>query len=334
METDVDYAGHDLQPVQGRAAADPQACCALCATVPACKFWTWQSAAACYLKDSMAGSHAYPGATSGTSGTPGPPGPPAPPNPGSNCTAFTWHDKTQGAFALMCALQEGAHVNTWKQGSAEPGHYSGICNHAARSDSGSREDVDQTEAATLQSYGGVMRSPMEWPVPGQGNGRYPRGAVQPAAGLPRSQGLQCRRKGVPEIPAAASLLYVDYGVGSDTGAGSKADPLKTIAAALAKSGSLPAPRTIFLTGSSTHYLKGTVRLTASHSRLTIASLCDSHDARECKDAVVSGGALLDTHDLLISQMPSELSIVPPHELKVRVFFLCVCRCRVQADLVS
>ena len=80
MQANTDYAGHDLQPVQGRAAANPQACCDLCSKVAGCHFWTWQSATACYLKDSMAGAHAYPGATSG-SGPPGPPAPPPPPPP-------------------------------------------------------------------------------------------------------------------------------------------------------------------------------------------------------------------------------------------------------------
>ena len=58
MQANTDYAGHDLQPVQGRAAANPEACCELCSKVAGCRFWTWQSATACYLKDSMAGVHA------------------------------------------------------------------------------------------------------------------------------------------------------------------------------------------------------------------------------------------------------------------------------------
>ena len=124
----------------------------------------------------------------------------------------------------------------------------------------------------LQSFGGVMRPSSLWPVAGQGNDGYPRGALRPADGPPRAHGLKARRHGVPELPAAASALYVDYASGSDNGAGSKAAPLKTIGAAVAKAQSLPAPRTIFLTGASTHYLTETVRIKAAHSQLTITSL--------------------------------------------------------------
>ena len=117
-----------------------------------------------------------------------------------------------------------------------------------------------------------MRPSSLWPVPGQGNDGYPRAALRPADGPPRARGLNARRRGVPELPAAASALYVDAASGSDSGAGSKAAPLKTIGAAVAKAQSLPAPRTIFLTGASTHYLTETVRITAAHSQLTITSL--------------------------------------------------------------
>jgi hypothetical protein len=206
------------------------------------------------------------------------------------CTAFTWHDSTTGSFATDCyVITSGAK---WSQGSAEPGHHTALCTPSAGSTNVSRVPVQHQEEPALQSYGGIIRPSSLWPVPGQGNDNYPRGGLHPADGKPRSQGLPGKRHGVPEIPAAASMLYVDYGAGSDTGAGSKAAPLKTIAAAVAKAQTLPAPRTIFLAGTSTHYLSETVRITAEHSELTITSLPPPQQGQgqEVGEAVVSGGA--------------------------------------------
>eukprot|EP01047_Picozoa_sp_COSAG01_P022506 COSAG01_NODE_1338_length_10666_cov_79.971231_8_plen_614_part_00 len=198
----------------------------------------------------------------------------------AKCTAFTWHDKTTGSFATDCYLiTSGA---TWSQGSSESGHHTALCTPHSRA-TAHVAAVQQQEEPALQSYGGIMRPSSLWPVPGQGNDDYPRGSWRPADGKSRSHGLLSKRQGVPEIPAAASILYVDYGAGSDTGAGSKTAPLKTIAAAVARASSLPAPRTIFLTGSSTHYLSETVRITPKHSQLTITSLSGQ------EEAVISGG---------------------------------------------
>ena len=195
----------------------------------------------------------------------------------AKCTAFTWHDKTTGSYATDCYLiTSGA---TWGQGSAEPGHHTALCTPAGSPDVG----LQTQEEPVLQSFGGVMRRSSLWPVPGQGNDHYPRAALRPADGPPRSQGLNGKRQGVPEIPAAASTLYVDYATGSDTAPGTKAAPLKTIAAAVAKAKSLPAPRTILLAGTSTHYVAETIRITAEHSELTITSVPGQNEV------VVSGG---------------------------------------------
>jgi hypothetical protein len=87
----------------------------------------------------------------------------------------------------------------------------------------------------------------------------------------------------PGVDAASlSDLYVDYGAGSDGAAGtSSSAPLRTIAAAVAKSTSMAAPVTIFLVGTATHYVEDTIKLTAAHSGLTITG--------SNTDAVVSGG---------------------------------------------
>ena len=200
--------------------------------------------------------------------------------------AVTWHDKTTGSFASDCYLiTSGAK---WGQGSAEPGHHTALCTPA-----GAPSEEEQEEPPVLQSFGGVMRPSSLWPVPGQGNDGYPRGALRPADGPPRARGLKARRHGVPELPAAASALYVDYASGSDNGAGSKAAPLKTIGAAVAKAQSLPAPRTIFLTGASTHYLTETVRIKAAHSQLTITSLPGQVSRRH--DNLTSGVWLAPLH---------------------------------------
>jgi hypothetical protein len=201
------------------------------------------------------------------------------------CTAFTWHDNTTGSFATECyVIESGAK---WSQGSAESGHHTALCTPAT----GSTDAIAQQQEPALQSYGGIMRPSSLWPVPGQGNDNYPRGGLRPADGKSRSQGLTGKRQGVPEIPAAASTLYVDYGHGSDSRPGSKAAPLKTIAAAVAKAQSLPAPRTILLTGTSTHYLSETVRITAEHSELTITSAPEQQgqQGQQAAEAVVSGG---------------------------------------------
>ena len=50
---------------------------------------------------------------------------------------------------------------------------------------------------------------------------------------------------------------------------------------------MPAPRTVFLMGTSVHYLSDTVAITAAHSELTITSLPGS--GQEAPEAVVSGG---------------------------------------------
>ena len=192
-------------------------------------------------------------------------------------------DGDTGSYATDCyVITSGA---AWSQGSAESGHHTALCTPAGVHIPLMPPNAQEEPA--LQSFGGIMRPSSLWPVPGQGNEDYPRGSLRPADGKPRSQGLAGKRQGVPTIPAAASTLYVDYGAGSDTGAGSKAAPLKTIAAAVAKAQSLPAPRTIVLTGTSTHYLADTVRITADHSELTITSLPGQQGQEE--EAVISGG---------------------------------------------
>jgi hypothetical protein len=85
----------------------------------------------------------------------------------------------------------------------------------------------------------------------------------------------------------ASRLYVDYDKGDDNNTGSKAMPLKTVAAAVQKAPTLRAPRTIFLASSGTHYLdSGTVKLTPAHSNTTITSMDNN------SSAVVSGGKVI------------------------------------------
>ena len=125
----------------------------------------------------------------------------------AKCTAFTWHDKTTGSFATDCYLME--HGDKWSQGTPLPGHHTALCTPA-----GSTEEISQDEEPVLQSYGGVMRSPNVWPVPGQGNDDYPPGSQRPADGATRGETLLRKRAGVPDIPAAASEVYVDYGSGT------------------------------------------------------------------------------------------------------------------------
>lgn len=168
-------------------------------------------------------------------------------------------------------------VHPWSQFVAQFDHYSGLCNH--------RDEHGRTrrpaKPPVLQSYGGRLRSPLVWPVPGNGNDLIPpQGYLDPAAGSRRSRRL---RRGTSPVVASVSVLYVDFGAGDDSAVGSSAAPLKTITAAVNKSAGMPAPRTIYLTGTSIHYVQTTVMLTTANSDTTITA------APGVPDAVISGG---------------------------------------------
>ena len=84
---DVDFQGHDLQPVRAIPATDGAECCRFCANRTGCVAWTLQPADGCnsahnccYLKSSAMASRRFKGAISGTIG-PLPPAPPAPAPP-------------------------------------------------------------------------------------------------------------------------------------------------------------------------------------------------------------------------------------------------------------
>ena len=66
-------------------------------------------------------------------------------------------------------------------------------------------------------------------------------------------------------------------------AGTATTPFKTIAAAVSKAASIPAPRTVFLAGTTVHEVHETVVLTPQHSSTTIMP------ANSDSSAVVSGG---------------------------------------------
>ena len=177
----------------------------------------------------------------------------------------------------------------------QDGHESGLCNHGHRAAPPAQGAAfvghfgPGTPApmggGPVQSYGGRLRSPLVWPVPGNGNDRYhQQGYLDPGAGAARSEGLRGHRRGfaAPAGASASSGVFVDYGAGSDGNAGTSIGaPLKTIAAAVAKAAGMAAPVTVHLVGTSTHYVADTIKLTAAHSGLTITG-GDS-------DAVVSGG---------------------------------------------
>ena len=75
----------------------------------------------------------------------------------------------------------------------------------------------------------------------------------------------------PVLQHAAASIFVDAAMGSDTAAGSKTAPLKTVEAAVAKARKAAgAPSTIVLRGG-TYYLKDTLALTAADSGLTVES---------------------------------------------------------------
>lgn len=128
--------------------------------------------------------------------------------------------------------------------------------------------------ATMGQHGAVW--PTDYPDPGY---------LHPSSQSPkRDQGW---RAGVPPLPqptAGRSTLYVDATRGSDSNKGDSAgNALRTLAAAVARIPSLPAPRSILLATGAAHHLNKTIRLGAEHSD-TIISPADSDD-----DAVVSGG---------------------------------------------
>ena len=177
----------------------------------------------------------------------------------ATCAAFTWHDATVKGYAHFCyhVLDFGA---PWSHVRADPGHFSGICHH---------------KAAVAEEL--VSEAP--WP-----SDYAPPGYLHPADQAPsRDRGW---RAGVPPLPQpeAGSTLFVNAITGSDFNTGTSAnDALRTVAAAVAKVPSLPAPRFILLATGGTHYLNETIRLGAEHSSTTIAN-ADAHG-----DAVVSGG---------------------------------------------
>lgn len=87
----------------------------------------------------------------------------------------------------------------------------------------------------------------------------------------------------PQLPTAASELFVDFAVGNDSAAGTKLAPLKTIAAAVHKVPALTAPRTIWLVGEGVHQVAKRVVFGPEHSHLTIANIDPA------TPAIVSGG---------------------------------------------
>ena len=207
----------------------------------------------------------------------------------TTCNGFTWHDSHQSGYANYCFFTSVAHP--WSQYTSQTGHESGLCNHGHGRDSSSSNHKELmfvghfgpgtpapaalSEGGTpVQSYGGVLQSPLVWPVPGNGNGQYhTQGYLDPAAGKRRSDGMLGRRRGVAAAPTSGdgpANLYVDYGAGNDSAAGTSATaPLKTIAAAVVKAGTMPAPVVVFLVGTSTHYVADTIKLTAAHSGIAI-----------------------------------------------------------------
>ena len=176
----------------------------------------------------------------------------------ATCAAFTWHDDTVKGYAHFCyhVLDFAA---PWGHVRADPGHVSGICHHKAVAEE--------------------LESEAPWP-----SDYAPPGYLHPADQAPsRDRGW---RAGVPPLPQpeAGSTLFVNAITGSDFNTGTSAnDALRTVAAAVAKVPSLPAPRFILLATGGTHYLNETIRLGAEHSSTTIAN-ADAHG-----DAVVSGG---------------------------------------------
>jgi hypothetical protein len=198
----------------------------------------------------------------------------------STCAGFTWHDKTTGSFYKWCFFVLNP-ANVWARAIVEAGHDSGICNHG-------KLHPNLREAETF--FDRLASGPSEPPSWG-----YDKAYVRPSTNPPRSTGW---RAGVPQLPApasAASEVYVDYVAGSDSNDGSKESPFKTIAVAVAHSTSVPAPRTIYLETSGTHYVKAPIMLSAEHSGTTITSAPISSSASSSSDAsgaVVSGGVPL------------------------------------------
>ena len=72
----------------------------------------------------------------------------------------------------------------------------------------------------------------------------------------------------PRAPLASSAVYVSYATGSDTAAGTATQPLKTIAAGLAATARLPAPRQVLL-HAGLHTVAATLVLGAANSHTTI-----------------------------------------------------------------
>jgi hypothetical protein len=163
--------------------------------------------------------------------------------------------------------------NVWSRAITEAGHDSGICNHGA--------ELDPNLQQADRFFDRLTSGPSEPPSWG-----YDKAYALPSTNPPRSKGW---RAGVPQLtPAAgaASEVYVDFVKGVDTNDGSKASPFKTIAAAVAHSASSPAPRTIYLESSGTHYVSAPITLSSAHSGTTITS--SDRDI----GAVVSGGLSL------------------------------------------
>lgn len=188
----------------------------------------------------------------------------------TSCAAYTWHDSTVKGYQHFCYFVDA--TAPWSHVRADPGHFSAICRHTTEQPPPPPTPPPLQPAAKL------------WP-----DSYAPRGYLDPAA--QSSQRDRGWRGGVPALTAAAagSTLYVDQVHGIDSSSGTTpGTALRTLAAAVAKVPSLPAPRSILLSGGR-HRLNESLRLTTEHHDTTIAPI----DSDDDDDAIISGGVALD-----------------------------------------
>ena len=189
-----------------------------------------------------------------------------------SCGAYTWHDKTCGGYAFDCyfIVEPLGGCPPWSKVRTDPGHYTGICNHGKGATSATGNPAARSSPPTPTSSGAT--------------------AAQGAADGWRAE--------VPRPTAAAtgSTLFVDSVHGDDTGSGTEAAPLRTIAAAVTKVAGLTPPRSILLQGDAPHIISETIRLGAEHSHTTIAPASSQSGAASTvfsnTETIVSGGIKL------------------------------------------
>ena len=90
----------------------------------------------------------------------------------------------------------------------------------------------------------------------------------------------------PSFPTSGSALYVDFAKGSDSAAGSEAQPLKSIARALERVAESRAKAPMVVLRARTHFLSATLEVSAAHGALTIQNYPQ-------EEVWISGGTVIE-----------------------------------------